>query len=225
MEVRPFSFTIRSERFAPLGGQEIAYADLDGSGSFDPQRDTSVFWQNEKGGGLAQYAEIRQALTELGGHASGQQLAQHTGRADTRLEPAQVEQPVVNGRFTLEADGIRADFEQLGSLPVIAPKDGNVATLDVNRDGESEPLHDSLLMLKAYDGRNTYSSMMSVDDLQAAVKAAGGTLRETELGTLAQIPGVQRTWVEESPAQFDTMSAHRAFRVDNGGQLWLDYQT
>lgn len=228
MDIRSFSFTIRSERFAPLGGQEIAYADLDGSGSFDPKKDTTVFWQDENGGGLAQYSEIRQALTQLGGTASGQALAAHTGREDTRLEPAQVERPVVNGRFTLLPDGIRAEFEDLGSVPIIPPEGGNIATLDVNRDGVSEPQHDSMLELNTLLGGNTYRSMVSFEALQGAVEAAGGRLEEKDFTTgLASLaPPFEGKpsgiWFEESPQQFDP-AVQRTLRLDGEGRLWMDY--
>lgn len=223
MEVRPYSFTIRSERVAALGGQELAYADLDASGTFDAHQDTTVFWNDKNGGGLARYAELRQALTDLGGTATGQQLAEHTGRQETRLEPAKSERPLANGRFTLQPDGIRADFEELHSVPVIAPRDGNVATLDVNRDGESEPLHDSLLMLHTSDGRNNYTSMVSLDELTKAVEAAGGSLGEGQLACLSDFPGIRSTSLEESPPQYDTMGLQRTLRTDDSGKLWLDY--
>lgn len=232
MNIQPYSVTFRSERVAALGGQEICYADRDGSGTFEPSKDTTVFVADSSGGGLVNYSELRDALTTLGGAASGQQLAKALGKEDARIELAEAPEglahPLVNGRFTLQPDGIRADYDVGASLPIIPPADGNVATLDVNRDGVSEPQHDSMLMLHAYQGGREYTGMCSYEGLRQVVQAAGGEVKESDftarLAPLAPFAtGASSVWLQESPEQFDVHGARRTLRTDGEGRLFLDY--
>ncbi len=225
--------SIRPGRVSALPGQEFAYADLDRSGSFEATQDTTMFVQDEQGGGLIHYPELRDALAALGGTATGQQLAARLGHENARIEPAEAPpgqgHPLANGRFTLEEGCIRGEFEALATAPIIAPKDGNIATLDVNADGNSEPLHDSMLILHASDGSREYTSMVPLAGLQQVVQAAGGRVEERDftaaLSPLAGFcPGARAVWLEESTPQFDLMGVERTLRADDQGHLYMDYR-
>lgn len=187
------SVTIRG--VSPVAGMDpLAYADFDNSGTFTAtagQRDETIFMRSADGGGSAVgYAELRRAVAHAGRPIAATDLAQALGAKDRHdwvgfsgLPPG-VTHPIVEYVYSLGSDGeIHADYVVAKSARVIAPEDGNIASLDLNGDGQSDPEHDALVQLESYQDGATLRQFAALEDLTRAVREAGGHVDEKNVDT------------------------------------------
>lgn len=232
------SVTVRG--VSPVAGMDpLAYADFDGNGAFtavEGSRDETLFLRSPDGGGSAiGYTELRQAVEKAGGTIGTEALAQalearerHAWVGFSGLPPG-VSHPIVDYTFRLGTDGeVHADYTVAKSARVIAPHDGNIAGLDLNGDGVSDPANDALVQIERYDDGVTYQHFCKAEDLTEAVRAAGGRVDQGNMdsalrGLFNNEPGPIS--LAEFGRQVDGCSpfVHRALRVDDQG-LVMDFE-
>ncbi|GMU57183.1 MAG: hypothetical protein AMXMBFR33_63290 [Candidatus Xenobia bacterium] len=223
---------------SPAFPEPPAVVSFDGSGEFKPGQDTSVMLRSENGGaGAVSYADLQEAVRQKGGTATGQEVARALSRKDGQdcwmtfgeLPPGMTH-PVVDYVFRLHGDQLQVSFQEVKTAAVIAPEDGNIATVDLFGTGQSSPETGSALMLHAHtsDGKN-FQSMVSLKDLKSTVQRAGGEITPGKASDAlkALAPPVENiTFVEitESPQHIsDYDGVQRTFRLDERGNLVIDY--
>ncbi len=222
----------------PAFPEPPAVVSFDGSGEFKPGQDTTVMVRSEDGGaGAISYADLQEAVRQKGGTATGQEVARalsRKGGEDCWMTfgelPPGMTHPVVDYVFRLHGDQLQVSFQEVKTAAVIAPEDGNIATVDLFGTGQSSPETGSALMLHAHtaDGKS-FQSMVSLEDLKSAVQRAGGEITpgKTSDSLKALAPPVENiTFVEvtESPQHIsDYEGVKRTFRLDERGNLVIDY--
>lgn len=222
---------------SPAFPEPPAVVSFDGSGTFKPGVDTTVMVRGENGASAVQYADLREAVRSHGGTASGQEVARalsRKGGEDCWMTfgelPPGMTHPVVDYVFRLHGEALSVSFQEVKSAEVIAPSEGNIATVDLFGTGESAPETGSCLMLHAYtsDGRE-YQSMVSLQALKTAVREAGGVVTPGQASEafkpLAPPTGdIRSVEITESPQHIsDYEGVQRTFRLDERGNLVVDY--
>ncbi|MBI3925287.1 MAG: hypothetical protein HY319_07100 [Armatimonadetes bacterium] len=190
------SVTLRG--VSPAAGmQPLAYADFDKSGDFtlhEDHPDQTVFIRDADGGGSAiGYQQLREAVEKAGGPIGGKELAQALHADDPKAWvgfsglPPGVTHPIVDYVYRIGADGeLQVDYTLIRSARVITPEDGNIASLDLNGDGKSDPAHDALIQLEQYRDGKVVQGFCTAADLTEAVRRAGGRLDEGDYRTALQ---------------------------------------
>ncbi len=222
----------------PAFPEPPAVVSFDGSGEFKPGQDTSVMVRSEGGASAVTFADLQEAVRQKGGTATGQEVARALSRKDREdcwmtfgdLPPGMTH-PVVDYVFRLHGDQLQVSFQELKTAAVIAPQDGNIATVDLFGTGQSSPETGSALMLHAHtsDGKS-FQSMVSLEALKATVQQAGGEITPGKASDAlkALAPPVENlSFVEitESPQHIsDYDGVQRTFRLDERGNLVIDYE-
>lgn len=223
--------TVRILPHSPVQGMEpFAIVDTDGNGAFTRDVDQTVFLQSQDGGSALGFADLREAVRASGGTVDGKTLAQSLGgKHDSWVGfsglPLGVTHPIVNYVFRLAGDGLEADYTTARSARVIAPEDGNLATLDFNGDGISDPAQDAAIQVEAYDDGTTWQSLTALDALTDAVRAAGGQVGPQDFQALVSLcPQPGRVSLAEFGTQLDAGrgQVERTLRLDEQG-LVMDF--
>ncbi|MEW6279173.1 MAG: hypothetical protein AB1758_11150 [Candidatus Eremiobacterota bacterium] len=211
-------------------GAPVAIADVDGDGAFTEGVDQSVFLRDEDGGGgILAYDDLKGAVAECGGRVTAETLGVRLSGASVGLSrlPAGLIHPMVGVVLRLTEEGtLQMDYSVLESARVLAPEDGNIATVDLDADGRSHPDGDALLFIESHADGRTYRSALAVSAVETAVRAHGGVVEPTDydaaFGGLAPVPG--HIGFSESPARVDSAGApvNRTFRLDDRG-LVVEY--
>ncbi len=219
-----------------------AVVKFDPSPEFKQGVDSTVMVRSEGGSSAVSFSELQQAVRDHGGTASGEQVARalsHRVRGDSFMTfsdlPPGLTHPVVDYVFKQVGDGLTVSYQEVKTAPIIAPEDGNIATVDLFGTGQSSPESGSMLMLHAYtsDG-SELQNMVGLEALKSVVQASGGQVSANDTaalkplaGPMAAMSGKEITHVEitENPQHIsDYEGVKRTFRLDEQGQLVVDYR-
>lgn len=226
--------TVRIVGVSPAKGVlPLAVADLDGDGAFTKGVDSSILLKFGNGfdSGLP-YEDLRSAIWRHGGTVGGKELAESLGGGHGSWMgfselPKGLTHPIVDYVYRIAGDAVEVDYTVARSARVIAPEDGDIATLDLNGDGLSDPAQDAAVQIETHTSDGiTFRNLTSLDDLTEAVRTAGGRVGPRDFQALEKLgTGSGRVQLSELGTQLDAGSGEvdRSLRMDESG-LRMDFQ-